>query len=104
MGTLLDDWSSDELHELQEIEANLPPHGRSAGDVVRVHLHARITETGTLELEALPVGSDRSDAGTPRWKVELNVRADPPATGFSTAGSTAGSSAGSSAGGSADAE
>ena len=93
VGTLLDDWSGDELHELQEIEANLPPHGRSAGDVVRVHLHARITETGTLELEALPVGSDRSDAGTPRWKVELNVRADPPATGFSTAGSSAGGSA-----------
>ena len=79
VGTLLDDWSSDELHELQEIEANLPPHGRTAGDVVRVHLHARITETGTLELEALPVGSDRSDPATPRWKVEFNVRADAPA-------------------------
>ena len=78
VGTLLDDWSSDELHELQEIEANLPPHGRTAGDVVRVHLHARITETGTLELEALPVGSDRSDPATPRWKVEFNVRADAP--------------------------
>ena len=76
VGTLLDTWDADELHELQEIEANLPPHGRTAGDVVRVHLHARITETGTLELEALPVGSDRSDAGTPHWKVELNVRAD----------------------------
>ena len=79
VGTLLDDWASDELHELQEIEANLPPHGRTAGDVVRVHLHARITETGTLELEALPVGSDRSDPATPRWKVEFNVRADAPA-------------------------
>ena len=79
VGTLLDDWSSDELHELQEIEANLPPHGRTAGDVVRVHLHARITETGTLELEALPVGSDRSDPDTPRWKVEFNVRSDAPA-------------------------
>ena len=89
VGTLLDDWSSDELHELQEIEANLPPHGRTAGDVVRVHLHARITETGTLELEALPVGSDRSDAGTPRWKVELNVRAGAPAAGTANAGSSA---------------
>ena len=78
VGTLLDDWSSDELHELQAIEANLPPHGRSDGDVVRVHLHARITETGTLELEALPVGSDRSDPATPRWKVEFNVRSDAP--------------------------
>ena len=79
VGTLLDDWASDELHELQAIEANLPPHGRSDGDVVSVHLHARITETGTLELEALPVGSDRSDPDTPRWKVEFNVRSDAPA-------------------------
>ena len=47
--------------------------------MVRVHLHARITETGTLELEALPVGSDRSDPATPRWKVEFNVRGDAPA-------------------------
>ncbi len=78
VGTLLDSWDADELHELQEIEANLPPHGRTAGDVVRVHLHARITETGTLELEALPVGSERSDPDTPRWKVEFNVRGGAP--------------------------
>ena len=35
---------------------------------VAVWLHARITETGTLELEALPVG------GVDRWKVEFDVR------------------------------
>ena len=33
-------------------------------------LQARVTETGTIELEALPVG------GQERWKVELDVRAD----------------------------
>ena len=36
--------------------------------IVPVHLHARITETGTLQLEALPVG------GSERWKVEFDVR------------------------------
>ena len=38
------------------------------GDIVRVKLHARVTETGTLELEALPVG------GSARWKVQFDVR------------------------------
>jgi len=37
---------------------------------VPVRLHARITETGTLQLEALPVG------GAERWKVEFDVRGD----------------------------
>jgi hypothetical protein len=70
VGTLLDFWSDDELQELEEIEATLPTEGRSAGDIVRVKLHARVTETGTLELEALPVG------GSARWKVQFDVRGD----------------------------
>ncbi|MDD2712211.1 MAG: Hsp70 family protein [Simplicispira sp.] len=75
VGTLLDFWSPDELHELQEIEASLPAQGRAPGEVVRVQLHARITTTGTLELEAVPVTGN----GTPsdeRWKVEFDVRSD----------------------------
>jgi hypothetical protein len=36
--------------------------------VVRVRLHARVTEAGTLELEALP----HDDSA--RWKVEFDVR------------------------------
>lgn len=68
VGTLLDFWAPDELQELEEIEASLPAEGRRAGDIVPVHLHARITETGTLQLEALPVG------GSERWKVEFDVR------------------------------
>ena len=70
VGTLLDMWTVEELQELDEIEATLPAEGRAAGEIVRVRLHARVTEAGTLELEALPVD------GTERWKVELEVRAE----------------------------
>ena len=72
VGTLLDFWGPEELVELQEIEALLPAEGRSPGEVVPVHLHARVTDIGTLELSAVPVG------GNARWKVEFDVRA--PAT------------------------
>ena len=65
---LLDFWADDELQELEEIEATLPAEGRRPGDIVRVKLHARVTETGTLELEALPVD------GSARWKVQFDVR------------------------------
>ena len=68
VGTLLDDWEPDELQELDEIQATLPSEGREAGEVVRVRLQARLTEAGTLELEALPHN------GTARWKVEFDVR------------------------------
>jgi hypothetical protein len=37
---------------------------------VPVTLHARVTDIGTLELNAVPVG------GEERWKVEFDVRAD----------------------------
>ncbi len=70
VGTLLDFWGPEELVELQEIEANLPAQGRQPGEVVAVHLHARVTDIGTLELNAVPVG------GSERWKVELDVRAE----------------------------
>lgn len=70
VGALLDFWSPDELQELQEIEVSLPAEGRAPGEVVAVRLQARVTETGTIELEALPVG------GHERWKVELDVRAE----------------------------
>ena len=67
-GTLLDQWGTDELQELGEIEATLPAEGRQPGDVVAVTLHATVTETGTLELSAVPQG------GSERWKVEFDVR------------------------------
>ncbi|SAK72725.1 molecular chaperone-like protein [Caballeronia arationis] len=68
VGTMLDYWQPDELQELDEIEATLPTEGRTPGEVVPVKLHARITEAGTLELEAVPRGSSE------RWKVEFDVR------------------------------
>ncbi|MFT3812450.1 MAG: Hsp70 family protein [Acidovorax sp.] len=71
VGTLLDFWGPEELVELQEIEAQLPAEGRTPGEVVPVTLHARVTDIGTLELDAVPVG------GSERWKVEFDVR--PPA-------------------------
>ncbi|WP_250453317.1 Hsp70 family protein [Caballeronia sp. ATUFL_M2_KS44] len=68
VGTLLEYWQPDELQELEEIEASLPTEGRTPGEVVPVKLHARVTEAGTLELEALPRNSPE------RWKVEFDVR------------------------------
>ena len=73
VGTMLDFWDPEELVELQEIEAHLPAEGRNGGaaggEVVPVTLHARVTDIGTLELNAVPVG------GSERWKVEFDVRA-----------------------------
>ena len=69
VGTMLDFWGPEELVELQEIAAHLPAEGRAAGEVVPVQLHARVTDIGTLELNAVPVG------GQERWKVEFDVRA-----------------------------
>lgn len=67
-GVMLERFRDDELHELREIEAILPAHGRNAGDVVPVRLSASVTEVGTLLLEALP------RSGNERWKIELEVR------------------------------
>ncbi len=71
VGTLLDAWAPDELRELDAISATLPTEGRSAGEMVPVRLRARVTEAGTLELEAVPRSGDE------RWKVEFDVRSDP---------------------------
>ena len=70
VGAQLEFWGPEELVELQSIEANLPALGRQPGDVVPVTLQARVTDIGTLELNAVPVG------GSERWKVEFDVRAD----------------------------
>ena len=70
VGTLLDVWAPDELQELDEISATLPPEDRRPGDVVPVRLHARVTEAGTLELEAVP------RTGAERWKIEFDVRGE----------------------------
>ncbi len=68
VGSLLEFWGPEELVELQEIEIFLPAQGRAPGEVVAVRLHASVTDIGTLELHAVPLGSDE------RWKVEFDVR------------------------------
>ena len=70
VGTLLEDWGSDELEELEELQAELPAGSNQAGDIVPVRLQATVTEVGTLELTAIP------RKGKKRWKVEFNVRGD----------------------------
>jgi len=68
-GTHLDHWAPDELEELPEIHATLPvSEGRHEGEVVPVTLASRVTELGTLYLEAIA-----SDNGQ-KWHVEFDVR------------------------------
>jgi hypothetical protein len=68
VGLLIEDWSDEEIEELEEIEATLPAENRTPGEVVPVHLRASVTEVGTLLLEAMPL------SGPEHWKVEFNVR------------------------------
>lgn len=69
VGSRLDYWSEEELEELDEIEITLPEEGRKAGEVVRVHLCAAVTDVGTLELQAV------SQQDGTRWKIQFDVRA-----------------------------
>lgn len=70
VGSSLSKWKGD-VEELVPIEITLPAAGRREGDVVPVTLRARVTEVGTLELEAVPAKAIRKDES---WKIELNVR------------------------------
>ncbi|NAX46211.1 Hsp70 family protein [Photobacterium halotolerans] len=68
-GVLLDWWQPEELEELPAIQVTLPvSDGRTAGQIVPVSLAARVTELGTLCLEAIP-----TDGGQ-KWQVEFDVR------------------------------
>jgi len=67
-GTLLDFWQPEEMEELPEIQATLLPEGYQKGEVVPVRLAARVSEIGTLCLEAIP------REGEQRWQVEFDVR------------------------------
>ncbi|MDG4554992.1 MAG: Hsp70 family protein [Candidatus Competibacter sp.] len=70
VGAVLEQWTADEIEELEEIEATLPAEDRQPGEVVPVRLHAAVTEVGTLRLEAVP--REGGDA----WKVEFDVRGE----------------------------
>jgi hypothetical protein len=72
-GELLEEWRSGELEELGPIEVTLPAEGRRDGDIVPVHLRSRVTEVGTLELDAEPARPLKADE---RWRVALSVRGE----------------------------
>jgi hypothetical protein len=72
-GAELESWKEGELEELAPIEVTLPAEGRREGDVVPVYLEAKVTEVGTLLLEAVPTQPQKADE---RWKIELSVRAE----------------------------
>ncbi|EIV8480325.1 Hsp70 family protein [Vibrio vulnificus] len=70
-GTHLDHWGQDELEELPEIQVTLPvSEGRREGEVVPVTLASRVTELGTLYLEAIAADNGQ------KWHVEFDVRDD----------------------------
>ncbi len=72
-GAVLERWTDDELDALAPIEVTLPGEGRRDGDVVPVRLRSRVTEVGTLLLEAEPL---RPLKVGERWRVELSVRGE----------------------------
>jgi hypothetical protein len=69
VGDLLEEWSGDELEELEEIQTNLPAEGRKKGEVVPVRLQASVSEVGTLELTAMPLAGEEGP-----WQVAFNTR------------------------------
>jgi hypothetical protein len=69
VGELLEEWSDDELEEMEEIQTNLPADGRKKGEVVPVRLQASVSEVGTLELTAIQIGGEEQ-----HWKVSFNTR------------------------------
>jgi hypothetical protein len=70
VGTRIDYWMPDEIDELTDVEIVLSAERHQPGEVVPVRLAARVTEIGTLELEAV------SRDGDERWKVEFDVRSE----------------------------
>ncbi|WP_305838142.1 Hsp70 family protein [Photobacterium leiognathi] len=68
-GTHLDWWQPEEMEELPSIQVTLPvSEGRTIGEVVPVKLASRVTELGTLCLEAI------STDNAQKWQVEFDVR------------------------------
>ncbi|NOH96907.1 Hsp70 family protein [Vibrio sp. 99-70-13A1] len=68
-GTHLDHWAPEDLDELPEIQVTLPvSEGRREGEVVPVTLASRVTELGTLYLEAIATDNGQ------KWHVEFDVR------------------------------
>ncbi len=75
VGAVVEHWE-DELEELPPIETSLPAvepgEGREerAGQIVPVHLRARVSEIGTLEMDCVEKKSGKA------WKLEFNLRGE----------------------------
>lgn len=75
VGVQLDHWQEGELEELPELQSTLSiDSGRRKGEVVPVRLMARVTEVGTLKLEAVSESGTDSNGEKQRWQIELDVR------------------------------
>lgn len=73
VGDLLEEWSEDELEELEEIQTSLPADKLKRSEVVPVRLQAAVSEVGTLELTAIPTQS-KAEGKASDWKVSFNTR------------------------------
>jgi hypothetical protein len=73
VGDLLEDWSPDELEELEEIQTSLPADKLKRSEVVPVRLQAVVSEVGTLELTAIPTQT-KAGAESADWRVSFNTR------------------------------
>jgi Hsp70 protein len=67
IGSLVEDWGTDDIQELSPLEVTLKVDGQE-DTVLPVRLESRVTEIGTLELWCV------SRDGKQRWKLELNIR------------------------------
>ncbi|NVM20958.1 MAG: Hsp70 family protein [Desulfobacterales bacterium] len=67
IGDVIEDWEEAGIEDLVPLETQLPAEEGYEGAPVRVKLHMKVTEIGTLELWCV------SETG--RWKLEFNVRA-----------------------------
>jgi hypothetical protein len=66
VGTLVEDWEG-QIEELSPVATTLEAPSKE-GQMIPVHLHAKVTEVGTLELWCI------SRDGKQRWKLEYSVR------------------------------
>ncbi|MFM8252510.1 MAG: Hsp70 family protein [Planctomycetota bacterium] len=67
-GTLLKEWTEEELSETDSLETTLPADGLDEETYVPVRFQSKVTELGMFELWCASTRADR------RWKLEFNVR------------------------------
>jgi hypothetical protein len=66
IGDMIEEWAEEGIEELVPLETELPAEEGRDGAPIRVRLHIKVTEIGTLELWFV--------SETRRWKLEFNVR------------------------------